>query len=204
MTPIPECPECRTILVEGHATCPGCGLEVSEESAGCPKCGENIAADADVCPACGHLLIEATCQNHPDQAAPGQCALCAVTLCGECEAGDRYHQCAEHADVSIIEGWAEILSLSDEVEAALIAENLRAEGIDARVLSQKDHSAFPVDLGDLARIRLLAPTYAYQEAQRVLATHQDSVGEVSFGCPNCGDPYDEGSRQCQACGEALV
>lgn len=204
MTPIQECPECRTILVEGHATCPGCGLEVREESIGCPKCKEDIAADADVCPACGHLLVEAHCERHPERAAPGQCALCATTLCDECEEGDRYHLCAEHAEIAIIEGWAEILSLSDEVEAKLIEDNLRADGIEARVLSQKDHSAFPVDLGELARIRVLAPTYAYQEARRTLAAHRDSVGEVSFGCPNCGEPYDEGARQCDACGEALV
>jgi hypothetical protein len=204
MTPIHECPECRTILVEGHATCPGCGLEVREESTDCPKCEETIAADADVCPACGHLLVEARCERHPERAAPGQCALCATTLCSECEKGDRYHLCAEHAEIPIIEGWAEILSLSDEVEAKLIEENLLASGIEARVLSQKDHSAFPVDLGDLARIRVLAPTYAYEEARRALAAHRDSVGEVSFGCPHCGEPYDEGAGRCEACGEALV
>lgn len=204
MTPIPECPECRTILVEGHVECPGCGLKVREESTHCPKCDETIAADADACPACGHLLIEAECDRHPDRAAVGKCALCDTLMCTECDQGDRYHQCAEHASVPIIEGWAEILSLSDEVEAKLIEENLRAEGVDARVLSQKDHSAFPVDLGDLARIRILAPTYAYQEAQRMLASHRDSVGEVSFGCPHCGEPNEEGARVCPACGEALV
>jgi RNA polymerase subunit RPABC4/transcription elongation factor Spt4 len=200
-----ECPECGTRLAQGHATCPGCGRDVREESKRCERCEEIIAADADACPACGHLYVEAACDRHPDRAAPGQCALCGTGLCTECDSGDRrYHKCEEHADVPIIEGWAEVLSLSDEVEAKLIEENLRAEGVDARVLSQKDHSAFPVDLGDLAVIRLLAPTYAYQDAERLIMAHRDSVGEVSFGCPNCGEPYDETTSVCTACGEALV
>jgi hypothetical protein len=104
----------------------------------------------------------------------------------------------------VIEGWAEVLAVSDEVEAKLIEENLRAEGIESRVLSQKDHSAFPVEFGDLARVRVLVPGYAYPEAERVIAGHRDAVGEVSFGCPHCGEPCDEGERVCSACGEALV
>jgi RNA polymerase subunit RPABC4/transcription elongation factor Spt4 len=171
----------------------------------CDRCEEIIAADADACPACGHLLIDATCDRHPDRDAPGQCALCGTSLCTDCESGDRrYHKCVEHAAIPIIEGWAQILSLADEVEAQLIEDNLRAEGVDARILSQKDHSAFPVDLGDLATVRILAPTYAYLDAERVIAAHRDSVGEVSFGCPNCGEPFEEMATVCSACGEALA
>jgi RNA polymerase subunit RPABC4/transcription elongation factor Spt4 len=200
-----ECPECGTILAEGHAACPRCGRDVTEEATRCDRCQEIIAVDADACPACGHLRIEARCDVHADREATGQCALCGTVMCKECDAGDRlYHKCETHRDVAIIEGWAEVLSLADEVEAQLIEDNLRAEGVDARVLSQKDHSAFPVDLGDLARIRVLAPTYAYQDAARLISAHRDRVGEVSFGCPNCGEPYDESSTACTACGEALV
>ncbi len=198
------CPECGTMLAEGVATCPGCGYEAREETTTCPRCKETIAADADACRACGHLLIDATCDRHPDRPAPGQCALCGTALCTECESGDgAYHKCRDHAAVPIIEGWSQVLSLADEVEAQLIEDNLRAEGVDARVMSQKDHLAFPVDLGDLAVVRILVPTYAYEEARRMIASHQDSVGEVSFGCPRCGEPYSEGVSVCGACGEAL-
>lgn len=199
------CPECGTLLAEGHASCPRCGRDVSEESVRCERCEEIIAADADACPACGHLRVDAQCERHPDREAPGQCALCGTTLCTECEAGDRrYHKCGEHAGVTIVEGWAEVLSVSDQVEAKLIEDNLHAEGVDARVLSQKDVSAFPVGMGDLAVIRVLAPTYAYQDALRLISAHQDAAGEVSFGCPHCGEPYDERTTVCPACGEALV
>jgi RNA polymerase subunit RPABC4/transcription elongation factor Spt4 len=172
----------------------------------CDHCGETIAEDAETCPACGHLRTGGRCDRHPDREAPGRCALCGIALCAEeCEKGGRpYHRCAEHAEVRIIEGWAEVLAIPDEVEARLIEDNLKAEGIEARILSQKDHSAFPVEFGDLARVRVLVPTYAYEEAERILAAHRDSVGEVTFGCPNCGEPYDEGESVCGKCGEALV
>jgi hypothetical protein len=200
-----ECPECHTVLAEGLATCPGCGHDVLQETRTCPRCAETIAADAQACAACGHLLVEAMCDTHPEARADGQCALCGRALCDECEAGDdRYHRCEAHADVPIIEGWAQVLTLADEVEAKLIEENLRAEGVDARILMQKDLSAFPVDLGDLAVIRVLAPAFAFEEAERVLAAHKDTVGEVSFGCPRCGEPFDEDATTCTACGEALV
>lgn len=200
-----QCPECGTALSAGHAACPACGVEVRARTERCERCGETIAADAGSCPACGHLTTPASCERHPDRSARGQCALCGRTLCEECDQGRRpYHLCEEHAGVPVIEGWAQVIAIPDEVEARLIEENLKAEGIEARLLDQKDHSAFPVEFGDLARVRVLVPTYVYGEAERVLAAHRDAAGEVSFGCPHCGEPYEEGERVCGACGEALV
>lgn len=200
-----ECPECGALTTEAHASCPTCDHDLRQRSRKCEQCGETIAEDAGTCPACGHLASPARCDRHPEREAPGRCALCGTALCSECESGTRlYHKCAEHAGVAVLEGWAEVLSLADEVEAHLIEENLRAEGIESRVLSQKDHSAFPVEFGDLARVRILVPTFAYQEADRVLSAHKDAVGEVSFGCPNCGEPYSEEESVCGKCGEALV
>jgi hypothetical protein len=109
----------------------------------------------------------------------------------------RYHRCEEHADVPIIEGWAQVLSLADEVEAKLIEENLRAEGVDARVLSQKDHSAFPVDLGDLAVIRVLAPTYAFQDAKRIIDAHRDAVGRSASAARTAASRTTRRTRLCR-------
>ncbi|MEJ2504228.1 MAG: zinc ribbon domain-containing protein [Gemmatimonadota bacterium] len=191
---MPECPECSTKVTEGHATCPACGHDLRDRTRTCGHCGETVAADADLCPACGHLRQPTACDRHPERPAPGSC-----------DHGDaHYPRCEDHADVRIIEGWAEALAVPDEVEARLIEENLRAEGIDSRLLSKKDHSVFPVEFGDLARVRVLVPTYAYEEAKRILEGHTDALGEVSFGCPNCGEPYNEGDRVCARCGEALV
>lgn len=200
-----ECPACGTLLRDGHAACPGCGREVREESRTCEHCKETIAADAATCPACGHLAAPTTCDRHPDREAPGRCALCGVALCAECDHGQgHYHLCEDHRDVPVTEGWAQVLAIPDEVEAHLIEDNLHAEGIEARVLSQKDHFAIPVGFGDLSRVRIVVPTYAYREAERLIAAHSDAAGEVSFGCPHCGEPYEEGERVCSACGEALI
>ena len=201
-----ECPECSAVVAEGLASCPRCGHDLREKTRTCSQCGETIAADANACPACGHFRAAGSCDRHPDRPAPGRCALCWTALCAdECEHGDRYyHRCESHAGVTILEGWAQVLAIPDEVEARLIEDNLRAEGVDSRLLSQKDHAAFPVEFGDLARVRVLVPTYAYEEAARILAGHTDALGEVSFGCPNCGEPYEEDERVCSKCGEALV
>lgn len=170
----------------------------------CEHCRETIAASAEACPACGHLAVPGRCDRHPDRSAPGRCALCGRALCPECEAGDRYHQCDEHAAVPIVEGWAQVLTVPDEVQARLIEDNLRAEGIDSRILSKKDHFAIPVEFGDLAAVRVLVPTYAYEETARILAGHMDAVGDVAFGCPHCGEPTEEGQRACSACGRPLI
>lgn len=199
-----ECPECGTLVAEGHAICPRCGFGLLDRTRTCEHCQETIAAGAQACPACGHLATPERCELHPDREAPGQCALCGTNLCEECEAGDRYHLCEDHADIAIVEGWAEVLAIPDELQAQLIEENLRAEGIDSRVLSKKDHFAIPVEFGDLARVRILVPTYAYEEARQVLAGHRDVTGDVTFGCPNCGEPYEEGEARCSVCGEPLV
>ena len=198
-----ECPECGTLVAETHAVCPACGYGLLEQTRTCEHCKETIAAEAEACPACGHLAVPETCELHPDREAPGQCALCGINLCQECEAGGRYHLCEDHGDVPIVEGWAQVLTLADQVQAQLIEENLRAEGIDSRVLSQKD-SALSVGLGELSKIRVLVPNYIYQEARQVLDAHRDTVGDVAFGCPNCGEPYEEGATECAACGEPLV
>lgn len=199
-----ECPDCGTLVADGLAICSSCGYGLLDRTRTCEHCRETIAADAEACPACGHFAVPGTCDRHPDREAPGQCALCGLSLCEECEAGDRYHACEDHADVRIVEGWAEVLALPNELQAQLIEENLQAEGIDSRILSKKDHFAIPVEFGDLAHARVLVPTYAYQEAQHVLEAHRDSVGDVAFGCPSCGTPYEEGRTECAECGERLV
>lgn len=200
-----ECPECGARVAPEHAGCPRCGAELRERTRRCERCGETIAAEANTCPACGHLATPTACDRHTERTAEGRCALCGRALCGECDRGRRpYHLCDEHAGIPVIEGWAQVVALPDEVEARLIEENLRAEGLEARLLDQKDHSAFPVEFGDLARVRVLVPTYAWGEAERILAAHRDAAGEVSFGCPNCGRPSEEDERVCASCGEALV
>jgi hypothetical protein len=111
--------------------------------------------------------------------------------------------CADHAQIPLISGWAQVYLAADEIEAELIRENLAAEGIEARVLSQKDHFSFAVDLGELSQVRVLVPAYAFAETVAVIARHADARGGVSFACPECGEAFEPGQLQCGSCGALL-
>jgi RNA polymerase subunit RPABC4/transcription elongation factor Spt4 len=175
----------------------------SVENRECPHCGQIVDAGEPACPACGHLNAPAVCERHPDRAAAGQCVVCGSAGCDECAPQDVPHYlCPDHREVEVIEGWAQVYTTTDDVEAQLIRGNLEAEGVDAEVLSQKDHM-LTVDLGDLSQIRLLVPAYQYGQAKTVLAQHMDSVGEVLFACPACGEAYEPGDELCSSCGQVL-
>lgn len=157
-------------------------MEATGPAMTCPHCNEQIAADSEACPACGHLHVEAACAKHADRQAEGVCVICGEPLCEDCNVGgDSHFQCETHRAIPIVEGWAQIYSTSDDLEAQLIRDNLEAQGIDARVLSQKDHYAVPVDLGDLAPVRVLVPAFAYTDAQLLMNQHRDADGDVRFG-----------------------
>jgi hypothetical protein len=170
----------------------------------CPHCGEQVAADSDSCIACGHLHVEGKCTLHPERTAEGVCVMCGTALCEECNRGaGTMFVCAEHSAVPLMDGWAQVYTTSDDFEAELIRDNLEAEGIDAQVLSQKDHFSFTVDIGDLSPVRVLVPAFAYQDAQELLAAHKSMTGEVSFACGNCGEAYDQGQEVCSNCGQSV-
>lgn len=147
----------------------------------CPHCGETIASDAEACPACGHLHVDANCANHADRKARGECVICGDAVCDECNrGGDTHFLCEAHADIAVEQGWAEVYSAADDLEAQLIRDHLEAEGLDARILSKKDHFAVPVDLGDLSAVRVLVPAYDYSEALDLIRAHTEADGSVSF------------------------
>ena len=181
-----NCPECGSIAPDSFAECPTCGASMTAAWAAqpvtCEHCGERISSEADACPACGELREARRCATHAERAAQGQCVVCGAAVCESCNRGGAKHYlCDAHRSVPVVGGWAQIYTTSDDLEAQLIRENLEAEGVDARVLSQKDHFSLPVDLGDLSPVRVLVPAFAYQEAERLLAEHRDVRGEISFG-----------------------
>jgi hypothetical protein len=108
--------------------------------------------------------------------------VCGLALCDEDNRGGSTHfLCDTHATVPVEQGWAQVYSTADDLQAELIRKNLVAEGLDARVLSQKDHSSLPVNLGDLSPVRVLVPAFSYTEATRDITQHMDNAGEVQFG-----------------------
>lgn len=94
--------------------------------------------------------------------------MCGRVVCGRCERGDRHATlCEAHADVRIVQGWAEVARTVDDVQAEMTAGVLRSAGLDAQVLSQKDH-ANVVAVGGLAVVRLLVPAFQYRRALAAL------------------------------------
>lgn len=170
----------------------------------CPNCGRDVDADFPACPACGHLGDVRPCARHPDRLTRGSCVICGTAVCEECAAQGRpaHYLCERHGDVEMVEGWAQVYTTANDVEAGLIRANLEAEGVDARILSQKDHM-LTVGLGELSQIRILVPAYSHQQAMRVLAEHATDRGDVSFACPQCGEAYGPEDSVCAACGATL-
>lgn len=208
-----QCVQCDADFSDGLEHCPECGAAAPQgdeyEESGerdvfvCARCEEAFTG-SDACPACGTLREKVACELHPEREAVGRCVVCARAVCEAC-AGDtgRAVRCDEHADVRVIEGWAQVYSATSDVEAQLLRDNLRAEGIDAQIFSQRDR-AFSVDLGELSIVRLLVPVWEYERGLTVIRDHMDSDGEVAFACPACGEAFDPGAEVCSRCGTALA
>jgi len=202
MPEIPTPADDRTQILPAAGEAPDT-IEASGEGFRCPRC-ETEYEGADACPACGALRVEAACETHPDREARGRCVICGRALCDRCSAaGDDAFLCEEHRGVHMIQGWAQVYSTHGEIEAQLVQENLRAEGIDSQIFSQKDH-IYPVDLGELSIVRVMVPVWEYGAALDTIRGHMDTEGEVVFACPSCGEAYEPGAEACASCGAPLA
>ncbi len=195
-----ECSVCRASYEESRDHCPSCGAE--SEAHRCARCGQEYEG-SDACPACGSLLAPVACDEHPERSAQGRCVFCGRTVCDSVPDGGEPFVCERHRGIALIGGWAQVYSTTTEWEAQLLRENLRAEGLEAQIYSQKDH-IYPVDMGELSIVRILVPVWEYADALRIIREHMDSEGEVVFACPACGEPYDAGARTCASCGAGLA
>lgn len=181
------CPECGSLAPDSFGECPTCGNSLtapfggSDRTEACSNCSEEISVDAEACPACGTLRERRSCETHGDVNAEGQCVVCGRALCENCNHGGKHFVCDDHRTVPLLQGWAQVYSTTDDLEAQLIRDNLEAEGVDARVLSQKDHFSIPVDMGELSPVRVLVPAFLYMDATNLLAEHTNASGEVRFG-----------------------
>lgn len=203
---LPVTPEARAAAVDTAVEHPAeAPVEPAGEAFRCPRCETEYEGEgADACPACGTLRVEAACATHPDRAAKGRCVICGRPVCEDCNSGDRdAFVCEDHRTVTMIQGWAQVYSTHGEIEAQLVQQNLRAEGIDSQIFSQKDHM-YPVDLGELSIVRVMVPAWEYGAALRVIHDHMDTEGEVVFACPSCGEAYETGAEVCASCGAPLA
>lgn len=197
-----RCPSCATELFDATDDCPTCA-GADAEVVGCSRCGEEFQG-GDSCPFCGTLAQQRQCEEHPAAQAVGRCVLCGRAVCKACAADDRHAiLCPAHEKAVLIEQWAQVYSTTSELEAQLLRENLRADGMDAQVYSQKD-MMFNVDLGELSIVRLLVPVWEYEQALRIIHERMDMEGEVAFACTACGEAFEPGTTACTECGAALT
>jgi hypothetical protein len=175
---------------------------VGDEGVRCERCGGEFV-DGDACPLCGALRAEVPCDDDPTRAAHSRCVICGRALCDGRSEAARAALCDEHRSVPVIEGWSQVYTTSVEMEAQLIVENLRAEGIDAQIYAQTDRS-FPVDLGELSIARVLVPVWEHEQALQTIQERMDTEGEVLFACPSCGEAYEPGAADCASCGAPLA
>lgn len=169
----------------------------------CAVCGRLLSSGADQCDGCGAPSEPPRCVWHPDKRASEVCLLCERPVCVRCRSG-RAPLCPDHAGARVYpDDWVEVYSSAEEIRTHLLADALRGEGIDARVLSQKDH-VYVVAVGNLSVLRIVVPARAYARARATLAG--DLVAEVRPppSCPVCWTPYVEGRRECAACGILLT
>ncbi|HEX5725231.1 MAG TPA: hypothetical protein VFX98_07175 [Longimicrobiaceae bacterium] len=176
--------------------------QLPEQSFQCSRCGTEYG-EGDACPACGALRVTVPCDDDPARTAHSRCVICGRAVCDGPADQAQPALCADHRHVPVIEGWSQVYSTTSEIEAQLIAENLRAEGIDAQVYDQSDRT-FPVDLGELSIVRVLVPVWEHGGALQLIEAYKDTEGEVTFACPACGEVYEPGAAACTACGAPLA
>ena len=68
-----------------------------------------------------------------------------------------------------LEGWVTIFSSGTDYEADLVRDRLDDSGVDAVVLTRRDH-AFNLNIGELANVAVLVPIEQVEDARRVLAS----------------------------------
>lgn len=67
-----------------------------------------------------------------------------------------------------LEGWVTVFSSGTDYEADLVRDRLDDSGVDAVVLTRRDH-AFNLNIGDLANVAVLVPQEQVAAARRILA-----------------------------------
>jgi hypothetical protein len=90
------------------------------------------------------------------------------------------------------EGWIAIFSTSTDFEADLVRDRLDAEGVDAVVLTQRDHT-FNLNVGDMAPVHVMVQPADVGRARAVIESVPFTDAELSEAAmnadPNAADAH---------------
>ena len=101
------------------------------------------------------------------------------------------------------EGWISVFSSGTDYEADLVRDRLDDSGINAVVLTQRDHS-FNLTFGDLAKVHVMVPGERVEDARALLQSEpltDEELSEVALSAdPNAPpdgdrDIMDSGAEQ---------
>ena len=76
-----------------------------------------------------------------------------------------------------LEGWVTVFSTGTDYEADLVRDRLDDGGVDAVILTRRDH-AFNLNVGELANVAVLVPANQVEEAQQILTSARISDAEL--------------------------
>lgn len=92
------------------------------------------------------------------------------------------------------EDWVTVFESGTDYEADLVRDRLDDSGVDAVILTQRDH-AFNLNVGDLANVRVLVPPDQAEDAQAVLNSKPFTDGELDAAAmaadPEAPDAHDQ-------------
>lgn len=92
------------------------------------------------------------------------------------------------------EDWVTVFESGTDYEADLVRDRLDDSGVDAVILTQRDH-AFNLNVGDLANVRVLVPPDQVDDAVAVLRSKpfsDEELGEAAMAAdPEAPPAHDE-------------
>ena len=87
------------------------------------------------------------------------------------------------------EGWIVVFRSGTDYEADLVRDRLDDSGIEAVVLTQRDH-AFNLNMGEMARVNVLVPPARVEEARALIESEPPSDAELEAAALAAGPAPD--------------
>jgi len=96
-----------------------------------------------------------------------------------------------------LEGWVAVFGSGTDYEADLVRDRLDDEGLDAVILTRRDH-VWNLNVGELADVVVLVPEEQVEEARRILESARIRDSDLEQAAlaadPDAPSAHDEGEQ----------